>query len=251
MTDILQVGNRTLAATELLSIMRRYQLLPQLFRELVIDQAIASISLPPDVQDSALEQFFAHHHLTTPEHRQRWLTHTGLTPADVTALAQRHLQLETFKQQTWGSKLEAEFLRRKSQLDQVIYSILRTQSPEIAHELYFRIQSGEQTFAELAQAYSQGSEAQTGGLIGPIALGNLHPTLAQLLQLKQPGRLCPPTPIGEWLVIVRLEKQLSVSLDAPMRQQILNQLFAEWLQTQVSQLSVSFPSPSALAPIAS
>ena len=46
----------------------------------------------------------------------------------------------------------------------MVYSLIRSKDPGVAQELYFRIQEGENTFSELARQYSQGSEAQTGGL---------------------------------------------------------------------------------------
>jgi parvulin-like peptidyl-prolyl isomerase len=107
--------------------------------------------------------------------------------------------------------------------------------PEVAQELYFRIQAGEQSFAECARAYSTGPEAQTGGLLGPMELSQPHPTLATLLSTSQPGQLWPPIRLGEWLVIVRLEKLLPAQLDEPMRQQLLNAQFEAWVQEQIER----------------
>lgn len=45
-----------------------------------------------------------------------------------------------------------------------------------------------------------------------------------------------PTRLGEWLVIVRLEKFIPAKLDNRMRQQLLTELFATWLQEQLNQL---------------
>jgi parvulin-like peptidyl-prolyl isomerase len=160
-----------------------------------------------------------------------------MTLAQVEGLATRGLLIEKFKQTTWGHKLESYFLSRKGQLDRVIYSLLRTKEPGIAQELYFRIQEKEQSFAELARDYSQGPEAQTDGLIGPVELSTPHPTVAQLLRSSQPGQLCPPLRLGEWLVIVRLEKFIPAQLDAPMRQRLLNECFSTWLSEQLNQQS--------------
>lgn len=72
-------------------------------------------------------------------------------------------------------------------------------------------------------------------MVGPIALGTSHPILAQMLSISQPGQLWPPTRIGEWLIIVRLEKLIPAQLDEPMRQQLLNHLFDAWLCEQLNQ----------------
>lgn len=80
-------------------------------------------------------------------------------------------------------------------------------------------------------------EAQTGGLIGPVDLSSCHPTLVKMLSVSQPSQLWPPTRLGEWLVIVRLEKFIPAQLDNSMRQRLLTELFAAWLQEQLNQLS--------------
>lgn len=235
MDAVLQVGDRLITATEIIPLLASYQLLPSLLREVIIDQAIASYHCTPEENATALEQFAAKNQLTDAEAKHNWLKYYHLTEAQLEALATRGLLIEKFKQATWGHKLESYFLSRKGQLDRVIYSLVRTQDPGIAQEIYFRIQENEQSFADLARQYSQGSEAQTGGMIGPIEISVPHPTLAQLLRLSQPGQLLPPTRLEDWFIIIRLEKFIPAQLDEVMRQRLLNECFTNWLSEQLKQ----------------
>ena len=91
--------------------------------------------------------------------------------------------------------------------------------------------------------YSQGTEAQTGGLIGPVEINAPHPKIAQILATCQPGQLVPPTRVGEWIVIIRLENYLSAKLDNPMRQRMLDELFNHWLNEAIKQKVSFLPSP--------
>lgn len=235
MTAVLQVGTQTITAEEIIPLLAGYQLLPKLLRELIIDQAIAPIECTPEEIASACQQFSEQHQLTDPA-RQAWLASYGITSEKLEALATRQLRIDKFKVATWGSKLESHFLNCKSKLDKVIYSLIRTKDPGVAQELYFRIQAGEQPFAECAREYSQGPETQTGGIQGPVELSMPHPTLVKMLSVSQPGQLWHPTRIGEWLVIVRLEKLIPAQLDERMRSQLLNNLFEAWLSEQINQL---------------
>ena len=244
MSKTLHFGNRTITAEEIIPLLAGYQILPQLLRELIIDQAIAPIECTPEEEDKARQQFYKQNQFTSETQRQAWLEWHRMTPEQLEALATRGLRVEKFKQATWGHKLESYLLSRKGQLDRVIYSLIRTKDPGIAQEIYFRIQEGEQSFAELAREYSQGPEAQTGGLVGPVELSTPHPVLAQMLSVSQQGQLSPPTRLGEWLVIVRLEKFIPAQLDEPMRQRLLNECFATWLQEQLQQLNTT-PHPTA------
>nr|WP_242042534.1 peptidylprolyl isomerase [Leptolyngbya sp. FACHB-541] len=148
----------------------------------------------------------------------------------------RSLRIEKFKQITWEHKLKSHFLQRKQEFDRVVYSLLRTKDQDIAQELFFRLSEGEQSFAQLAQQYSEGAEAETGGLIGPVELGTLNAKLADLLHTSQIGQV-QPFGLGEWCMIVRLEKRIPAQLDEQMRDRLLQEKFDAWLQEQVQQLS--------------
>jgi parvulin-like peptidyl-prolyl isomerase len=242
MTAILKVGDQTITAEEVIPLLAKYQLLPQLLREIIIDQAIATLDCTDEEKNAASEQFYTKNQLTSQEERQAWRDRQDLTLEQVEELAVRGLKLEKFKQATWGHKIESYFLKRKGRLDRVIYSLIRTKEAAIAQELYFRIQEGEQSFNELARDYSQGPEAQTGGLVGPVELSTPHPTLAQMLTVSQPGQLLPPTRLGDWFIVIRLEKFLPVQLDDAMRQRLLDEMFTTWLKEQLrQQISLGTP----------
>ncbi|WP_240966684.1 peptidylprolyl isomerase [Nodosilinea sp. P-1105] len=243
---LLHVGHQPITADHLMVTLRRHGLLPAVIKELVIDQAIAalpddnlSVAAGPITAETALEQAIATfrqtHQLANETQVNAFLQQRGLTPTDLGPLALRHQKLQQFKQATWGNQVESYFLQRKQQLDRVLYSLIRTREAGLAQELYFRIQDDGHPFADLAREFSAGQEAQTGGLIGPVELAVPHPALARVLAVSQPGQLWPPTPMGEWFVIVRLEKFLPARLDDPTRQRLLDELFNTWLSEQVQK----------------
>jgi hypothetical protein len=228
-----RIRQRTISGEELLVLLSSYNLLPQLQREILIDQAIAPFTCTFEEMIHACKQFYEQQQINSEVDRQAWLTRNHLTMEQLEAMITRNQRIEKFKQATWENKLESYFLKRKGKLDRVIYSLLRTKDLNIAQELYFRIQEGEQSFADLARLYSQGPEAQTGGLIGPVELSTPHPALAQKLAASQPGQLLAPTRLGEWFVIVRLEKFMPAQLDDIMRQRMLSELYESWITEQL------------------
>jgi len=237
MTTVLQLANRNFTAEEIIPLLASYKLIPQLLCEMIIDRAIAPISCTPKEIESACLELYQQWNLTSEPERQTWRSHYSMSQEHLEQLATRRLKVEKFKQVTWGHKLESYFLARKSQLDQVIYSCIRTQDRGLSNELYFRIQESEQSLAEIAREYSQGPEAHTGGLIGPVELGTLLPNLAELLATSQVGKVLPPVRFGEWQVILRLEKLIPARLDDKMRQNLLQEKFQAWFQEQLHQLS--------------
>ena len=234
MTALLQIGDRAINVDQILPLLKQYGMLPQLLREIVIDDATASIALSEEEVQEAYKQFYQQQQLGDEQQLQAWLKSRGLEREQLDYLVTRTLKLEKFKQDTWGSKVESYFLQRKEKLDKVIYSLIRVNDIAVAQELYFRVQEDEQPFAELAREYSKGPEAQTGGLIGPVELGVPHPVLAKMLLKSQPGQALPPTRLGDWILIVRLEQFLPAQLDAATHKRLLNEQFETWLSGEIS-----------------
>jgi parvulin-like peptidyl-prolyl isomerase len=243
MSVVLAVGDRQVSLEELYPLLAQYQLLPRLARELLIDQAIAGIELTPEEEEQAVKFAYQQNQIHDEEQRQAMLQQAGMSPEQFDAFVLRTAKLERYKRQTWDEHLEGHFLNSKDKLDRVIYSLIRTKQAGIAQELYFRIQEGEDEFSDLARQYSEGGEAETGGLIGPVELNVPHPRVMQLLKSTPVGQLCPPTQIGEWWIILRLEKYIASQLDEPLRQRLRNDLFQQWLTQQLQTCVDYYPTP--------
>lgn len=242
MTEVIQLGNiwrqtvtnlNNCASAEILQLLEKYQMLPHLIKEMVLDQAIASISCTAEEEKTACEKLAQHYQITSENALQQWLQQNQLNLEKFRAIAIRQFKIEKFKHLHWGDHIESYLTQRQPQLNQVVYSMIRTTDIGMAQEIYFRLEAGEQSFGELAREYSQGLEAQTNGIIGPIELQNLHPTLAKILSTSQPQQLLPPIQIENFIVIARLEKFIRVQLDDSLRQRLLNELFQTWLKTQI------------------
>jgi len=68
-----------------------------------------------------------------------------------------------------------------------------------------------------------------------VELSVPHPQIAQKLMTSQPGEVLPPMRIGEWNVILRLEKYLAAPLDENMKRRLLDELFNNWLNEQLQK----------------
>ncbi|MEM9483852.1 MAG: peptidylprolyl isomerase [Cyanobacteria bacterium P01_F01_bin.116] len=228
MAAVLKIGESELDIRTLLEQLQQHQLLPRLVQEIVLDQAIESVACDPE---EAYRTFCRQRNLVSEEHQQNWQTQHKLTQEQMYMLALREAKIAKFKEDTWGNQAESYFLERKVKLDRVLYSLIRTKDPSLAQELYFRLNDDGGSFADLARRYSEGQEAQTGGLIGPVELSVPHPMIGRMLSVSQPEQLWSPTPIGEWYVITRLEKFVPAQFDDAMRKRLIEELFKTWLQS--------------------
>ena len=243
MSVVLEVDNQVYTAEDLVPLLTQYQILPKLAQEILTDKAIVAVECSEEENKKTFAHFCQQNQLNSEEQVQKWLNKQGMDREQLQSLITKKLRIDKYKKETWNDRVDAYFIKRKSQLDRVVYSLIRVEKPEVAQELYFRIKDDRNAFSSLAMEYSRGTEAQTGGLIGPVEINAPHPKIAQILATCQPGQLVPPTRVGEWIVVVRLENYISAKLDEPMRQRMLDELFNRWLNESIQQ-KVSFsPSP--------
>lgn len=237
MTTTLQIADRTITAEEIIPLLTTYDLIPQLLCEVIIDRAITSIHCTSEEIAQACQEFYQRWGLTSEAQKQAWQSQYTLSQTEVELLSIRRLRVEKFKQITWGHRLESYFLKRKERLDKVIYSLMRLSDRDLINELYYRILEGEQSFSELAYQYAQGAEAQTGGLVGPVELGTLSQHMIELLSYSTVGEVQPPIRMGDWYVLMRVEKLIPSKLDDAMRQRLLQEQFEIWFKDQLHCLS--------------
>lgn len=238
MAAVIQIGQEVLDAPTLIDKLKQHQLMPKLVQEIIVDTALANISC--DTQ-TALKAFCTKRGLFSQEQQQAWCQQQQQTPDQMVAAAIREHKLFLFQENTWGAQIESYFLQRKAQLDRVRYALIRTKDASLAQEIYFRLNDDGASFSELAAEYSEGQEAKTGGLVGPVELSVPHPVLARMLMVSKPGQLWAPTQIGEWLVITRLEQFLPAQFNESMRERLLSERFQSWLQQQVQETPVRGP----------
>ncbi len=235
MNPRLKIGEQIIKEENLLSRLAQYQMIPQLAREIIIEQVTADIEYSAEEENNARQQFFQQYQIPNEEHLEAWRKRHWMSSEQLKDRMLLPLKLAKFKQAKWGIQVDSQFLEKKAKLDKAIYCLIRTKEPGIAQELYFRLQEQENSFAELAKTYSQGPEANTGGLVGPVELGSLHPNLAEMLSTAQPEELLPLTRLGDWLVIVRLEQLIPAQLDDQMHQRLLEEQFQAWLLEQMQR----------------
>ena len=167
-------------------------LLRQARREAAIDDFLQSIPQPPaEPLKAMLEQWCQQQRIDSPQTLQRWQQQQGLSPEQWQQYVARRWRWLQWCEQNLEAKLNSHYLERKSQLDQVSYSLLRVKDQHLANELHLRIKEREASFEEIASDYSEGPERQQGGRLRPVPLSQPHPMRAKLLQVSSTRQLCP------------------------------------------------------------
>ena len=239
-TPWIRIGDRVVTLEELPGLLDRSGVISTVFRRLLLESAVAGIDVSEEEQIAFQRQFLASKGIQTQEQLTQWLEQEGLSEDRVSQNMLEVLKLERFKDQRFAHDVERIFLETKELRDRVVYSLLRVKDKASAFELHLKLGEGDATFTDLCEEHSKGPERDTGGLIGPIHLGRLHPQLREMLKISQPGQLWPPVEIDDFWLIVRLDKYLPAQLDAAMEKQIRDDSFEAWVDQQLVKLNAGY-----------
>ena len=226
----MQWQNWLISTERLEELLRRTEAQRPLLRRALEEDIVAAVHLPHQQLTELKQQFREQHNLQSDEALQSWLDQRGWSADDLPLHLARPEALDRFARHRFDPGLEETFLQRKNELDTVIYSLLRVQDRGLAQELWIQLSEGEISFPEAAARYSDGPEAQTKGVIGPMPLGQLQPELADHLRTLRQGELREPITAGHWWVLLRLEQLTPAKLDEPMRQRLRQEQLNAWLE---------------------
>lgn len=237
MNTCLKIGNLELTGEQVVSALVRYQLLESFVEQIFLDSVLQTIELS---EEDVFRALTGSAQAQKPEDFEafvvQWLQQRQLSKSYLQWVIYRQLRLEKLKRLRFDQHLESEFLRRKSEFDQVEFSLIQTPDAALAQELYFHIRDDRADFGALAQKYSQGAEQHTQGWVGPVKLLNLPQAVAQLFLQGETGRVSGPFSIGNQFWIVRLEQLYAARLTESVRLELRNQLFAKWLKASVQSV---------------
>lgn len=148
------LGKRQLQADDVLPLLSGHNMWSQLMQAMVIDQALRPLSCA----QADIEAYYGQQLAADPdffEKKRAQLLREGAREEDLDFFISRPLLLEIFKEKTFANQVGSAFLKLKAGLDRVVFYMLRNKDHELLRELFFRIESGEESFESLAPRYAE------------------------------------------------------------------------------------------------
>lgn len=201
-------------------------------REMARDQLLAkAIPLTDEQKQLAVSTYVAHLGLSTKAELQRWMLSEAVDEAQLQCRAERFLAWCQLCDQRFRNQISSLFLKRKSALDRVVYSLHWVDDEALAHELFIRLKERECSFEQLfCSLPASRDEGLPSGKQGPIALSEVPPALAEMLRVSEPGQVWPPRPAEGGWVIVQLEELQPAVFNQSLKQEFALELGDRWLQ---------------------
>ena len=211
-----EVLNYPVSADDIASVVRRLGLRDQILRRYIEEEIATFVPIDKSWLDQAREDFCPASELSVH------LKDKGWTEDDLNLFLWTPEACRRYANYQYAGCAEEDFLSTGSLFDEVVYSLLRTRNYGMVRELWIRAEESEATFYDLAKEFGEGPESTHMGIIGPTIMGQLHPPqLADSLRRLQPGQIHPPFQLGEWWLLLRLERFQPSVFNADMKKNLL------------------------------
>jgi PPIC-type PPIASE domain len=213
------------------------ELIAGILQQRIIEDYAQRLGL--DISDAELQvgadQFRQDNKLDTIAQTEKWLTDRTLSMDDFEQLVITNLLTHKVAQQMFADKVEPFFHEHILDYGGAIISEVVVNDYNLAVELFYAIQEGDMSFAEVAQDYSTGEQKQSGGYRGLVKRRQLPPEISAMVFASKPPQLLPPIRVAKNTHLILATEIIPPQLNTVIREQILWDLFQGWLQEQIKQ----------------
>lgn len=209
-------------------------------RKIVEDEAKkAGIEIGLEELQQAADNLRLANQLIKAEDTWTWLEKYHLSLDDFEAIAETNLLSAKLANHLFASKVEPFFYAH--QLDYVgavTYEVV-LDDEDLALELFYALQEGEISFQEIARQYIENIEIRrAGGYQGIRLRKDFRPEIAAAVFSASPPQILKPITTPKGVHIIAVEEIIKPQLDEQRRLQIMGELFANWLKTQIATMEI-------------
>lgn len=166
-----------------------------------------------------------------------WLADQMISVEDLEAGISARILTQKLAEHLFSKEVEKIFVQNKLQFDQIILYQIVVAKPQLAQELFYQIQEGEISFFDAAHLYDiDENRRHLCGCEGKVYRWGLKPDIAVAVFSAQPGEVIRPIQTDRGYHLCMVEKFLPAELTPQRYQEILHNLFNEWLSNEVNYL---------------
>ena len=203
-------------------------------KSILVAKMISEVEISDELKTQAFQNFMLSNKIKNENDLKKFLEISYITQSELEKDVIKQAKVIEFAKRKYNNKANTRFLARRKDMEMVVYSLIRTSSHELAKEIYFKIESEEESLEELAIKYSEGNEKYSRGIIGPVPITQGHPNLANKLRVMQKGELSEPFLLDKWWCVMRLEKLINPSFNEIVKSQMCKEIFDEEINNLVN-----------------
>ncbi len=215
-------------------------------RRKIIRAQVAQAGIEPSLVElqQAADRFRLVNQLESAEATNRWLQEHHLSVDDFEEIVTQDLLATKLAHHLFANRVEQLFHQNLLDYSAATFYEVILEDRDLAMELFYSLQEGDLSFADVAQQYISDPEfSRRGGYVGRVGRRQLRPEISAAIFAAKPPQLIKPiiTAVGVHLILVA--EIIEPKLDERLHYQILTEQFERWLSERMTDIlpQVSFP----------
>lgn len=217
--------------------------IPEIIEEIVTRKVVenaafeAGIKVETEELQKAADQLRLRNQLQSADDTWAWLEKQGLSLDDFEKVNYSNLISNKLFRHLFAHKVEPYFFQHQLDYARVVLYEVILNDEDLAIELFYAIQEGEESFYDVAHKYTQDTELRRkGGYRGIVYRQDLKPEISAAVFAAKPPQLLKPIVSSKGVHLILVEEIIQLELDDALYQKIASNLFSEWLKEQITQV---------------
>lgn len=166
-----------------------------------------------------------------------WLNDQQITPEDWEAGIHDRLLSQKLMETLFGAEIEKFFAENRLNFDRVSFYQIVMSDDKLAQEVFYQIEEAEISFYEAARVYDLDEQRRYRcGYEGLVYRWALKPEIAAVVFAASPGQVTEPITTEQGHHLLMIDQFVPAELTTELRQELLNKLFQEWIEGEMSYL---------------
>jgi parvulin-like peptidyl-prolyl isomerase len=215
------------------------ELIRGILRRRIIEQEVNTAEIEPTVTELQLaaDKFRLVNRLESAEATKQWLEQRLLSLDDFEYMITQDLLSHKLAQHLFGDRVAPFF--HQNLLDYsgaIIYEVILADY-NLAMEIFYSLQEGDLSFADVAHQYIPVPELRRkGGYIGKVSRKQLRPEISAAVFAAKPPQTLEPIVTAVGVHLIQVEEIIEPQLDERLNQQILTEMFDGWIADAIASL---------------
>ena len=231
-TPLLWIEDRAITGKDLLEAICMEKLQVTITKELILNDRLKEIALNTKDQEQIILDFRKQNSLIDNEKYLSYLDSNKINEEVLIRFLQRPKKINIFKEERWGPRVNALYLKNKDKYDKMTYFKLESINSDVMQEVYFRLKDKEETWESMARQFPGSIKAKNG----PTEVQEIDQGLVKEMRRAGVDRIVKPLKIKNIYVIAELIKIEHTKLDSKLKERILEDEFTNWLKLETSKL---------------
>lgn len=215
------------------------ELVRGILRRQIIDRHVreAAIEATPAELQAAADRFRLRNKLESAEATKQWLSANFISIDDFEYTIAQNLITDKLAQHLFDNRVKEFFYQNSlDYTSAIIYEVI-LEDRDLAMEIFYSIQEGDLSFADVAYQYISDTELRRrGGYLGKVGRKQLRPEISAAVFAAKPPQTLKPIVTAVGVHLIQVEEIVRPELDAALHQQILTDLFNRWLAEIIATL---------------